>query len=66
VIERLRKQFRHRIDDQLRRDAKRHHGLSEGERLGLEELLRQAVEGSLAALAEAAEQAAVSPPSPRS
>jgi hypothetical protein len=59
AIERLRKQFRHRIDDQLRRDARRHRGLSEGERLGLERLLRMAAEGSLAALVAAAAEAAI-------
>jgi hypothetical protein len=53
AIERLRKQFQHKIDDQLRRDAKRHWGIGEGQRLGLERQLRLAAEGALARLDEA-------------
>jgi hypothetical protein len=47
AIEQLRKQFKHKIDDMLRRDAKRHWGINEAERQGLQEQLRLAVEGSL-------------------
>jgi hypothetical protein len=53
AIGRLRKQFKHKIDDMLRRDAKRHWGLNEGERLGLAEQLRLAAEGALERLEQA-------------
>ena len=56
ALERLRKQFKRKIDDMLRRDAKRHWGINEGERLGLEEQLRQAAEGALDRLEQAVQE----------
>ena len=56
TIERLRKQFKHKIDDMLRRDASRHWGINEGERLGLEEQLRLAAEGALDRLEQAVQE----------
>src|SRR5262245_19062923 len=53
AIERLHKQFKHKIDDMLRRDAKRHWGINERERLGLEEQLRLASEGAIERLEQA-------------
>lgn len=55
AIERLRKQFQHKIDDMLRKDAKRHWGINEGERLGLGEQLRLAAEEALRRLEQAAQ-----------
>jgi hypothetical protein len=53
AIERLRKQFRHHIDDRLRGDATRRFGLSEGERLGLGRQPGLTTSAALAALDEA-------------
>lgn len=53
AVERLRKQFRHHIDDRLRCDATRRFGLSEGERLGLGRQLDLTASAALAALDEA-------------
>lgn len=54
AIERVRKQYRHHVEDQLRRDAKRLRGLNEAERLGQEALLRDATDAALRRLGEAA------------
>jgi hypothetical protein len=53
AIERLRKEFKHKIDGMLRRDTTRRYGINEHERLGLEEQLRLAAEGALERLKQA-------------
>ncbi len=55
AIERLRKQFKGKIDNMLRRDAKRHWGINDGERQGLEKQLRLATDGALKELYAASE-----------
>ena len=56
AIERLRKQFKHKIDDMQRQDAKQYFARIDGRgRLGLEEQLRLAVEGAMQRLEKAGE-----------
>jgi hypothetical protein len=57
AIERLHKQFKHKIDDMLRRDTKRPLGtIGERERLGLEEQLRLATEAAIERLDHARQE----------
>jgi hypothetical protein len=53
AIGRLHKQFKHKIDDMLRRDAKRRWGINDRERLGLEDQLQVATEGAIERLEQA-------------
>ena len=50
AIERARKQYRHHVEDQLRRDATRHWGPTDAGRLGLARQLEEAATAALAAL----------------
>ncbi len=58
AIERLHKQFKHKIHDRCRRDAKRHSGINDGERIGLENQVRQAAEEAMDRLEQAAKKIA--------